>query len=93
MLKTERIINNKPKKAQELDPYFITGLIEAEGSFSVNKHKDKRAKYSVNVGLAFRITMLRNEIELLNMVKDYFSCGYISIDNKRGYCYFWCTGY
>jgi len=23
-----------------LDPYFVTGLTEAEGSFSITKHKD-----------------------------------------------------
>lgn len=82
MLKPE--IKTKLEKTQKLDPYFITVLVEAEGSFSINKYKDKRAKYNVNLGLAFRITMLNNEVELLNMVKDYFGCGYISVDVKLG---------
>lgn len=82
MLKTE-IVNDKIKKGQNLNHYFITGLVEAEGSFSINKHKDKRAKYNVNISLAFRVTMLNNEIELLNMVKHYFGCGCISVDSKR----------
>lgn len=28
--------------------------------------------------------MLNNEVELLNMVKDYFGYGYISVDDKLG---------
>jgi len=82
MLKPD--IKTKLVKTKSLDPYFVTGLVEAEGSFSITKHKDKRAKYDINLGLAFRITMLNNEVELLNMVKDYFGCGYISIDDKLG---------
>ncbi len=41
------------KSYLNLDPYFITGLIEAEGSFSIVKKWDKRAKYGINVGLRF----------------------------------------
>jgi hypothetical protein len=67
-----------------LNPHFVTGLIEAEGSFSILKHKDKRAKYHINISLSFRITMLSNEILLLNMINNFFGCGYLSIENKRG---------
>lgn len=73
---------NKPNL--KVDPYFITGLIEAEGSFSITKHKDDRAKHKMNIGLSFRITMLSNEIDLLNMVKDFFCCGHLYIEYKRG---------
>lgn len=85
------MLNNKylnfpvlDKSNLKIDPYFITGLVEAEGSFSINKHKDNRAKYKVNIGLSFRITMLSNEIELLNMVKVFFGCGHLSLEDKRG---------
>lgn len=85
------MLNNKhinfpvlDKPNLKIDPYFITGLIEAEGSFSITKHKDNRAKDKVNIGLSFRITMLSNEIELLNMVKAFFCCGHLSLEDKRG---------
>ena len=67
------------KPSLKMDPYFITGLTEAEGSFSVMKFKDKRAKFDIYVGLRFKITMLSNETELLNMVKSFFDCGTIRI--------------
>ena len=66
-------LDNKPYL--NVDPYFITGLTEAEGSFSIIKVKDKRAKYDTNVHLRFKITMLTNETELLTMVKSFFKCG------------------
>lgn len=66
------VVLPKLNKQTKLNPDFVTGLTDAEGSFSITKHKDKRAKHGVNVGLSFRITMLSNEIELLKMVKDFF---------------------
>ena len=68
---------------KELDPYFVTGLVEAEGSFSINKHKDSRAKFNLGVSLRFKITMLANETELLNMVHSFFGCGTLHY-NKDG---------
>ena len=65
-----------------LNPNFVTGLVEAEGSFSITKHKDKRAKHGINIGLRFKLSMLSNEIQLLTMVKSFFNCGKISIDKN-----------
>ena len=36
----------------------------------------------MNIELSFRITILRNEIELLNLVKDFFGCGHLSLEDK-----------
>ena len=71
-----------------MDPYFITGLTEAEGSFSITKHKEAKTKYSMSIGLRFKITMLVNEKELIEKVKAYFGFGSIFIyppikKNKR----------
>lgn len=74
----------KKNNLNKLDPNFVTGLTEAEGSFSITKAKNNKAKYNINVGLSFRIKMLSNEIELLNMVKDFFGCGHLSIEDKVG---------
>jgi hypothetical protein len=50
-----------PAQSTELSPDFVTGLTEAEGCFSVTKLKDPRAKFNMNIGLRFKITMLANE--------------------------------
>jgi hypothetical protein len=74
--------NNLSNLTLKLDPYFITGLTESEGSFSVFLHKDDKAKFKRNVGLRYKITMLENELELLKMVKSFFDCGVLSQDKK-----------
>lgn len=68
----------------KLDPYFVTGLTEAEGSFSIIKCRDARAKFLMTIMLRFKITMLVNEIALLKDVKAFFGVGSIDIDEKRG---------
>jgi len=68
----------------KLHPYFVTGLTDAEGSFSITKHKDNRAKHKISIGLSFRISMLSNEIELLHKVKNFCGCGNLLFDDKRG---------
>lgn len=68
----------------KLDPYFVTGLTEAEGSFSIVKNRDPRAKYGMTVSLRFKITMLVNETILLKKVQAFFGVGSINIDEKYG---------
>lgn len=68
------LLNNNNIK---LDPNFVTGLTEAEGSFSILKSKNIKAKFKYNFSLRFKLTMLKNEIELINYIKSYFGCGLI----------------
>jgi len=66
----------------KLNPNFVTGLTESEGSFSIIKHKDIRAKFKVNISLRFKISML-NKVGLLNIIIYFFNCGFI-LHNKDG---------
>jgi len=67
------IINSKNNVI--LNPYFITGLTDAEGCFSILTPKNDKAKFKISVSLKYKITMLNNEAELLKMVKLFFNCG------------------
>lgn len=66
-----------------MDPNFVTGLTEGEGSFSITKHKETKAKFGMSIGLRFKITMLANETDLLRKVHYFFGFGTLSI-NKDG---------
>lgn len=81
-----KIFKNQIKPALDLDPNFVTGLTESEGSFSITKHKNNKPRYKINFGLRFKISMLSNETELLNMIKNFFNCGFI--ENKNGVIHF-----
>lgn len=63
-------LTNVLKSGSKLDPNFVTGLTEAEGSFPLGNND--KAKFKVNIGLRFKITMLSNEIELFNIIKSFF---------------------
>ena len=73
---------NLDNQILKLDPNFITGLTESEGSFSILFHKSNKAKFNKNVSLRYKITMLKNELELLKMVKSFFNCGVLSQDKN-----------
>lgn len=75
-------VNDNLRSVEKLDPYFVTGLTEAEGSFSIRKNKDSRAKDGLTLGLRFKITMLSNELTLLNQVHSYFGVGKIYVSEK-----------
>jgi hypothetical protein len=63
-----------------ISPFFITGLTEAEGSFSVTKDNRRLNQYK----LFYRIQMLKRDTRLLYKVKEYFGCGNITFDESNG---------
>ena len=83
-VKFARYSSSSKGELYKLDPNFVTGLTEAEGSFSIIKCRDARAKFGMTIMLRFKITMLVNEIALLKDVKAFFGVGSIDIDEKRG---------
>jgi hypothetical protein len=81
-----RLLNATPEHKGELnlDPNFVTGLVESEGSFSIVKHRDARANFGMTVSLRFKITMLVNETVLIKKVHAFFGVGYFYIDERYG---------
>lgn len=59
-----------------LNPWFVTGLTEAEGSFSILKHTDKRALYSMGISMRFKIA-IKKEYTLMKQLANFFNCGVI----------------
>ena len=81
-----RLLNapSEHKGELKLDPNFVTGLVESEGSFSIVKHRDTRANFGMTVSLRFKITMLVNETVLIKKVHTFFGVGSFYIDEKYG---------
>lgn len=74
-MKKNNMENNNTKNNILLNPYFVTGLTDAEGCFLILAPKNDKAKFKVYYNLVFRIKMLENEIELLKLVNLFFGCG------------------
>ena len=58
----------------KLNPYYLVGLVDGEGCFSVtfNNHKSNRL---IEVRLIFEIELREDDKEILERVKETFECG------------------
>ena len=67
-------------KDSGLSPYWIIGIIDSEGNFSVTQQKTKEG---VKISLSFKVTQKEHSKGILLELKNYFGCGNIYIDNKK----------
>lgn len=67
---------------KKLEPWFVTGLIEAEGTFNAIISLDHRCgKNITRIRARFALSM-KNEDQLLVQVYEYFNCGNITKNNE-----------
>jgi len=67
-----------------LNPWFVTGLIDAEGVFSISFRKDKEYKLGWQIGAEFQIQLHKKDINILLELQKFFSgTGSISISKTR----------
>lgn len=71
-------------KNNSIDPWFITGLFDAESSFVVTILKNPRYKTGWNVQARIQIKMHERDRDLITQIQKYFGgIGYISNPNKN----------
>lgn len=58
-----------------LDPWYVTGLVEGEGCFSVSFNIRRRLRVKVETRPSFSISLNRRDLHLLKKIRDFFSCG------------------
>lgn len=74
----------KKARLEKLSPHWVTGIVDAEGNFSINKQKiGDKYKFS----LAFKVTQKEHSLGILYDLKNYFNCGHIHIDNRKENAY------
>jgi len=59
----------------KLHPWYITGIVEGEGSFCVSFSRRKRLKVGIETRPSFSITLGKRDLQLLKRIHQYFSCG------------------
>jgi hypothetical protein len=65
-----------------ISPWFITGLVDAEGSFIINIIKDDSRRLGFLVLFQFEIALNEKDKALLEMLKEYFGVGNIFYNSK-----------
>jgi hypothetical protein len=58
-----------------LDPWYITGLVEGEGCFSVSFNLRDSLKVGIETRASFSVSLNKRDLELLKKLHQYFSCG------------------
>lgn len=77
---------NKGKKSSEINPWLITGFIDAEGCFSIRVRKTKKILIGWHVEAVFSISLHLRDLPLLEEIQAYFGgIGRISKGKNCGY--------
>lgn len=61
-----------------LDPWFITGFVDAEGYFMIGSTKSELYRSGYQVTAIFKISFHRKDYDLLCQIRDYFGVGIIT---------------
>ena len=66
-----------------LNSWFVTGFVDAEGSFSMSIFKSKTAAIGWTIEPCFIITLHKKDIELLNKIQLFFGVGTVSTVGEK----------
>nr|AMX22313.1 LAGLIDADG endonuclease [Cryphonectria parasitica] len=69
-----------------LTPWWVTGIIDSEGNFSIVTQKTS-AKSGYKISLTLKVTQKEHSKGILLALQKYFGCGNIYIDNKKENAY------
>lgn len=57
---------------KSIDPWFVTGLIDAEGSFTVSVLKSSSTKTGWGVNARFKLTVYITDLDLMLNLQKFF---------------------
>ena len=69
---------NKLEAKTNLDPWFITGLVDAEGSFMLGFFKSDTYRMGYQIQAIFKIVSRCEDLDLLSQVQKFFGLGKIT---------------
>lgn len=76
------------KIAEGLDPWFVTGLVEGEGCFTVSFTLRRRLKIGIETRPSFSISLNERDLPLIQSIHTFFNCGAVRYSrNDRTYKY------
>lgn len=78
------LVEAPEKDLKMLNPNWVTGFVDAEGSFSMSIFKSKTAAIGWTIEPCFIITLHNKDIELLNKIQLFFGVGVVSTIGSKG---------
>ncbi len=61
----------------DLHPWYVTGLVEGEGTFTVSFNRRPKLRVGVETRPAFSVSLSERDLDLLKALQDFFGCGAI----------------
>lgn len=72
-----------------MDPWFVTGLTDGEGSFGLTFTKNSKSSRGWNTFARFRIELHKRDLNLLKAIQSFFSgVGHVGLVTTRDLAYF-----
>jgi len=62
---------------ESINPWYVTGLIEGEGSFSISFSLRKKLNVGIETRPSFSVTLNQRDLPLIKSIHQYFGCGAI----------------
>ncbi len=75
--------DNQQERPSNLNPWYVTGFVEGEGTFRVAIYKDTKMKFGLKFIPEFHVNQSLLRQETLQEIKKYFNCGYIKNNHKH----------
>jgi len=75
--------NQQERPIAVINPWYIVGFVEGEGTFHVAFYRDPRMKQRIKVIPEFHINQSYLRISTLKEIQNYFGCGYIKANHKK----------
>ena len=69
--------DNQQERLNNINPWYITGFVEGEGTFHVALYKDLKMKQGIKVIPEFHVNQSQLRLETLKFIQQYFDCGYL----------------
>lgn len=70
---------NVPKLLSNLNPFWVTGFVDAEGSFTMSIFSSRTAAIGWTIEPCFIITLHLRDIDILYAIKDFFTVGSVRV--------------
>jgi hypothetical protein len=75
--------NQQERPITVLNPWYIVGFVEGEGTFHIAFYNDPNMKQKIKVIPEFHVNQSYLRISTLQEIQKYFDCGYIKVNHAK----------
>ncbi len=75
--------DNQQERLNKINPWYVAGFVEGEGTFHVALYKDVKMKTGIKVIPEFHVNQSQLRLETLKAIKRYFNCGYLKQNHAK----------